>query len=197
MQSTVSLTTQIDIGLTEDKKRDLVSKVKKGEIAQLSSDKESGPFMLFLMGDTLETVANKTSYPLDIIYLTAIYYNWPNKVKAIAEMAENSSEKDPMTHKVQKDLINSILIATYIAMQKELGDVISGRLEARKCRLIPNNIHSLEKLINMASTLSNPAQQATVNQGTIIQGQNIQVIQEEKKKPKPETNQAMLDLLES
>lgn len=186
MDNTAALVPKVDIGLLQEDLQKLERKVKRGEVIQLSPEKEAGPFLLYIMGDSLDTIATKTSYPVDIIRITAIYYRWPDKAKAITDMAvDNGEQGDPAMKKVQKDLVNQILIATYMSMQKELGDVIAGRKKARQCRLIPNNVHSLEKLITMADTLNSPPEQK-IKTDTLIQGQNVQVIQD-KRPPEDDT----------
>lgn len=195
MDNTSALITSVDIGLQPEQITKLSRMVQRGEASQLSPDKEGGPFMLYIMGDSIDTIATKTSYPIEIIQLTAIYYRWPQKAKSIHDMSVDNGDGDPAMKKVQKDLVNQILIATYMATQKELGDVIAGRKDPRRCRLLPNNIHSLEKLINMANLANSPAVQE-VKANTIIQGQNVQVIQNEDAKVKKKDEKQIQQMLE-
>jgi hypothetical protein len=63
-------------------------------------------------------------------------------------LIENNNNEDFIKN-IQKDLANTILIVTKIAMEKQLADVLSGKLKPNQCRLIPNNIHSLQKLMEI------------------------------------------------
>lgn len=165
-----ALVVRNDLNLPAEKVSDLTNLLAKRSISYLSPDREAGPFMLFLCGDSLETISLKTNLPKDIIILTAIQYKWDEKANTLQKgMTELG------TQTLQKEMAKSMLVATYIAVQKQLGDVISGRVSPAECPLIPKNIQSLEKLMTMISNITAPpeAKPGTTN----VSAQNVQIVQ--------------------
>ena len=187
----------VDIGLSSEEKKLINQRVKQGMSAHLAPEKEGAPFLFYLMGDDLKTVARKTNLPFDVICLTAIQYNWPEKVTNVRGLIENNNNEDFIKN-IQKDLANTILIVTKIAMEKQLADVLSGKLKPNQCRLIPNNIHSLQKLMEIINVLNETEAAKTPVNGTSITGKNVQInnyIQENEKDSNKKTSKETLEML--
>ena len=182
-----------DLQLSLDTTNRLLTSNGRGKLYSLSPEKEAGAFMLYCTGNDCETIAIKLTLPLDVILATAIQYAWVEKTKLL--------NKSPVTASIdmQKDLINSILAATVLSMQKELGEVISGKREAKDCALIPNSTSSLEKLINMATALNTPAGvDKGTTQTTVITTQNLQINQSvQQTNALPEKTESRLDRLKA
>lgn len=188
--------------ITPERRRVVEKSISKGQVSFLSPDKEGGPFHLFQIGNSLEVIAEKTSYPLDVIYATAVHYQWEEKLKDVTSLIVSEVPSNEFVKQMQADFIKTLLVATYKREMKELGDIIAGRKDAKNNRLLPNNLHGLEKLINMVTAETTPPKetQQPVNGGTIIQGQNVQVIQNTQSpnnKISKEERDQMLELLES
>jgi hypothetical protein len=166
-----------ELRITPERRRVVEKAIAKGQVTYLSPDKEGGPFMLFLLGNSPELISEKTSYPLDVILATAIQYQWQEKVKEVTNIAITEQPNVSVVKKIKTDLINSILLATYKRDMKELGDIIAGRKDAKNSKLLPANLHGLEKLINMVTADTEPEKSAQAAGSTLIQGQNVQVIQ--------------------
>lgn len=168
MDDVKALVAKNSIGLPPEKIAAISNLVARGSLGYLSPDKEAGPFMLFLSGSSLEDVAKATSFPVDVIYLTAMRYNWPEKAEAMRkDKIENGVDV------IQGEIVKLITTATYVTLQKQLADIIAGRADYRDCPLLPKNIHGLEKLMNMIESMKPKSQdvQAPVS----VSGQNIQI----------------------
>ena len=176
MSDIKALIVRNDLSLEKSKVDYLTSLIgAKSSMSYLSPEKEAGPFLLYCCGDDFQTISTKTNYPVDIILLTAIYYRWPEKAKSLQkEITEQSIGE------LQKDIAKSMLVATYITIQKQLGDVIAGRIDPEKSGLIPKNLQGLEKLMTMVSDILNPKAKESSGkapgQTTNIQAQNVQVV---------------------
>lgn len=144
------------------------AKARKGTVAALSREREEGPFLLFCCGDDLHTIATKTGFPVDVIYMTAESYEWERKAAAIRSETGNF---DPI--KIQKELSKNLLIATHMAVQAQLKDVLAGRKSAAECPLIPKNIMALKQLMEMVSSLQNPEEKGS--NSTVVHAQNVQI----------------------
>jgi hypothetical protein len=179
------------LAIPDEKIAQLESNYRKGLVTYLSPEPEAGAFYYYMMGNTLEEISNKMKYPLDVVILTALYYQWPAKLKTLGELAvTNEPDVDKRMEATKKELVRTLLIATNLVMQRELAEVIAGRKNAKDCALLPKNIHGLEKLVNMLTPEKPQA-------GTVIQGQNVQVINNQQlpqKVSKSETN-AMLEVM--
>jgi hypothetical protein len=140
------------------------------------------PFLLFLLGDSIEQVAETTGTPADVMYLTAIKYCWPQKRDELAKMGQAN-----LIAQLQKHTLNKILVATSMVIDKQLKDVISGKLPAEKCSLIPRNIHGLGALMEMitAANQEPPAPQPPA-QTTVVQATNVQINQQAALPEKPD-----------
>ena len=172
MDDIKALIVKNDLGLPETKTAKLIQLVNNRSVAQLSPDKESGPFLLYCTGTDFETIATRCSYPLDVVLLTAMHYRWNEKID---KLGLRSVENAP--NAIQKDLANSLLVATYVAMQKQLGDVIAGRMKPEKCALIPKNAYALEKLMALVTDINNPTSKTPGEGGIAVNAQNVQINQ--------------------
>ena len=158
---------QNEFGLEQSKVMALVTAVNARQAHYLSPDKEAGLFLLFALGKTLSDIAIETSYPLDLVILTALYYRWPQKATALGLVGEDKS-----TEEVQKDLLKSVLVATSISVKKQLGDIIAGRADASKNGLIPRNIAGLKQLMETINGMSEKGSEA----GTVVNATNVQIV---------------------
>lgn len=177
MNDLKALIVQNELALPQEQVDRLLSLNGRKGLYALAPEKESGPFLLFCCGDPLDTISAKMNLPRDVIVATAIQYRWPEKAKIL-----NRKEAGIVPADLQKELVNTILVATVVAMQRELGDVIAGRKEAKDCSLIPSTPASLEKLMAMVTALNagtpapgGPAPDPTPR--TVIHAQNVQVNQ--------------------
>lgn len=171
MQDIKALVVRNELQLEQGKIDHLISLINARSLSYLSPEKEAGPFLLYCCGDDLERIATKTSLPLEVIFLTAIYYRWPEKAKLLQKDITAQSIQG-----LQKDIAKSLLVATYIAMQKQLGDVIAGRVDPKSCGLIPKNMQALDRLMNMVNEINEgPRDNNTGGTRTTIQAQNVQI----------------------
>lgn len=150
--------------------------VTAGSISYLSPEKEVGPFMLFLLGDSLEAVAEKTQYPRDIILVTAAHYRWDEKKSVLVQTGKESE----LIKDIEKNLLNMMLLATYKAFSKEIGEVMAGKKNASDCRFIPSSMQGLGKLLEMVEkanklvALDKPPE--TQQPQTVVHAQNVQIV---------------------
>jgi hypothetical protein len=174
MQDIKALVVKNDLQLEQAKIDSLLSQLSRGSLSFLSPEREAGPFLLYCCGDDFKTISIKCSLPLEIILITAMYYKWPTKAELLQKDITAQSIED-----LQKDMTKSLLVATYIAMQKQLGDVIAGRTDASKCGLIPKNMQSLGRLMDMVQSLTESKDHKDSAGGgtrTTITANNVQVI---------------------
>ncbi len=161
-----------ELKLPSERVQSLMRTLQQRAVAQLSSEKEPGPFMLYCLGNDLNDIASKTGYPVEVITLTAIYYKWNQKIELFNKV------KDKTPSDIQKDLVNSLLVATYVGISRELGEVIAGKRSAADCKLIPKEIKDLEKLVALVNTANgivpNPAEPGK----TVVNAQNVQINQQ-------------------
>jgi hypothetical protein len=174
MSDITALITNNNLNLPQEKITHLLSGLKNKTISYLSPDKESGCFLLYACGSSYEEIAVKTSYPVDIIMLTAIYYRWYEKVVALGIIDTKNS-----TSELQKDLLSTLLVATSVSIKKQLGDVIAGRADPKFCPLIPKTPQALKQLMDMINEMNAPKEE--VKPQTVIHGTNVQVNMSEKK----------------
>jgi len=162
---------ELSVGET-DRIRRLVA---TGSSSYLSADKEVGPFMLFLLGDDIETVAVKTGIPKDILLLTCHQYRWLEKRAAI------STKEGEMVKGIERSLLNNILVATYKAVSEEVGAVMAGKLKPSAAQFIPQSMQALQRLMEMVEKANqlvavggNPP---AAGGGTVVHAQNVQINQ--------------------
>lgn len=167
-----TLIKQNDLALAIDDQTRLIRLCQEKAITYLSIEKESGPFLLYAVGDSISTIAVKTNLPKDVILLTAIYYRWSEKVKFL--------QKDGLDPEfLQKELANTLLVATYKSMIDDLGQVIAGKKMAKDVGLIPKNMAALNALMEMVSKINAPKELPTQpTQTTVIHAEQVQVNQQ-------------------
>ena len=165
-----SLIARNELNLPKEAVARLMSQYGRKALYALSPDKEPGPFLLYGCGDNFDTIATKMNLPVDVIVATAIQYRWPDKSRLL-----NRTESGLVPGNLQKDLVNTILVATIVSMQRELGEVISGKKEAKDCALIPSSPQALQKLMEMVSSLNNPQPADPMKPQTVIHATNLQI----------------------
>lgn len=167
MDDIKSIVIRNEYNLPEDQVKRLINTLYQKGISYLSPDKEEGPFLLYAMGNDFETIALKSNYPIDVIYLTAMRYDWKNKITLLSKI------KDLTPQEIQRDLANTLLMATWISIQRELGEVISGKIEANRSKLIPKSTKALNELIDMVNKVNGIGEQ---NPAPIsVNAQNVQI----------------------
>jgi hypothetical protein len=176
-----------ELALPKESVDRLLSMNGRRQLSPLSLDSEAAPFLLYCCGDTLEVIAAKTNLPKDVIVATAIYYRWPEKAKLLSRDNVVSAPGD-----ITNDLVKTILVATAISMQRDLGDVIAGRKDPKDCPLIPKSISSLQTLIEMVQAAGGaPAPAAPTPGVTNITATNVQINTNEPAKPENEQDKAV------
>jgi hypothetical protein len=155
-----SLIVQNNLSLPKESIDKLLSLYGRGSLHPLSPDKEAGAFLLFACGNDLDTIAIKLSVPKEVLYFTALHYNWHDKHKILNGHDVN------MAKELQVDLAKTLLVATSIALKQELGDVISGKIKPSQSALIPKTPKALKETMEFIDSVLNPASSAP--QGSII-----------------------------
>lgn len=152
----------------------------QGSASHLSTEQEAGPFMMFLFGDDVEGIAAKTHYPKDVVLLTALHYKWEEKRELLVEKGKESE----LVKNIEKSLLNNILLATYQAINKDVGEVIAGKKQAQDSKFIPQSMQALKSLLEMVEKANKlvaagnepaPAPAAT----TVVHAQNVQFVTNE------------------
>lgn len=162
------------LGLTTDRVDRLKAQLAARQITYLAADKEAGPFLLYCCGDDIDTIAAKTNVPKDIVAVTALHYRWADKA---AVLVGDKGAGGAMA--IRREMANTLLIATFVAMQKQLGEVVAGRADASTCPLIPTSLGALEKLMAMVEAVNKPATaEPAKTHTTIIHAENAQVNQQ-------------------
>jgi len=145
----------------------------RGITAPLNNEREGGAFLLYLMGDSLEEIATKTGTPKDVILLTFIKYQWSAKKDIVL-----AAGMEKVVENINKDLANSLLIATHKVVKDQIAQVLSGKIAPEKCTYIPKSLNGLQQLIEMTSKVNNLIQDGEKKQGnTIVQAQSVQINQ--------------------
>lgn len=177
MSDTKVILRKNSLNLPVEQVKRIESLVDKRAISHISPDREPGLFLMYVMGESLESIAQQTQIPSDIIALTAIKYDWENKALVVQKY-----RNEDKIGEMQKDLVNTLLAATYVTIKQELALVIAGKKDPYEVLLIPKKIEGLEKLMNLVSEINNPgaasAKGAAKSGGTVIQAQNVQVNQQ-------------------
>lgn len=177
MDDIKSLVVRNSLQLPDDQVKRLTTMLYQKSLSYLSPDKEEGPFLLYAMGNDFETIALKTNYPIDIIYLTAIRYDWLGKATLINKVKNLSPAE------IQKDIANTLLIATWVSIQRELGEVMSGKKAAKDSKLIPQSTKSLSELIDMVNKVNGLSEVKAGAGSTIVNATNVQIQNYEALKP--------------
>lgn len=157
-------------GVPEVSLRKFKDMMNRGLVSPLSEDDATPHLLLFLTGESLDAIAERTSTPKDVIYLTAISHNWSVKKAKVDQMGGSES----VLHALRKQLLNNILIATTKASLKDVGDVMAGKTPASKMPLIPRSLHALNSLFQMIDDANKPPESATA-QNNVIHAENVQI----------------------
>lgn len=147
--------------------------VASNQTAPLPQEKEVGPFLLFVLGDSVEEVASKTGTPKDVMYLTYLKYNWEEKRDEL-----NKHGQVAVISALQKQAINYLLVATNLSITRQVAQVMSGALPPEKCPLIPRSLHGLKLLLELAKEVNNMSPEKAPNTTNVIHAQNVQVNQQ-------------------
>lgn len=143
------------------------------QTAPLTQEKEVGPFLLFVLGDSVEEIAIKTGTPRDVMYLTYLKYNWEEKRTELQKSGQVS-----VISALQKQMVNYLLLATNTTISKQVAQVMSGALAPEKCPLIPRSLHGLKLLLELVKEVNQVNQPQTTNTTNVIHAQNVQVNQQ-------------------
>lgn len=135
----------------------------------LSQENETGPFLLFLMGDTIEQIADKTKTPKEVLAVTARQHNWLARKEAFAASGRN------VPGEIQKGLVNMILATTYLAVKDELAMVMKGERDPSQTKFVPKNIAALQTLIEMVNTVNAADDGKQRTKAPSISGDKVQV----------------------
>jgi hypothetical protein len=172
--------------LAPTESRRIIALAEKGCTAPLPPEKETSPFLLYMLGDSIDEISSITGTPKDVLYLTCLQYRWMEKKQELSKVGD----KNLMTA-LMKKIVNHLVVASEVSIIDQLGKVMSGQLEASKCSLIPKNLAGLQALLTMMKEINDisSASQAPVSNTTIIHAQNAQVNHlqspsEEKDEPK-------------
>lgn len=145
----------------------------------LSQEKEVGPFMLYLLGDDIEAVAQKCGYPKDIVLATAVQYRWRDKREALIQKGKESE----LIKEVEKNLVNSLLLVTWRVITAEVGAVMSGKLDPAQSKFVPTSMQALERLLGMVERvnklMATDVPQEPQKPTTVVHAQNVQINQTE------------------
>lgn len=174
MNDIQALVVKNDLSLPQERVDSLVTLLKQRSLSYLSPEKEGGPFLLYCCGDSFEVVSLKTNYPIEVVLLTAMQYKWHTKANLLQKTLADGGLLD-----IQKDMAKMLLIATHTSIQKQLGDVIAGRLDPDKCALIPKSIKGLNELMTMVNGITDKVKEIenpSPKQVPItVHGTNIQI----------------------
>ncbi|CAB5221094.1 hypothetical protein UFOVP244_81 [uncultured Caudovirales phage] len=162
MDELTEILAKIDDGASKGNREMVLVKAR-----HLSPDIETAPFLLYLMGDSIEQISDKTKYPKEIIAVTARHYGWVEKREAFNKQGRS------VPNEIQRHLVNTILATTYMAIQQEMAMVLRGERDPSQTKFIPKSINALQTLIQMVNTVN---QIETKNPSMPpIKGENIQV----------------------
>ncbi len=157
-------------------------KVSLGAICPLGADREAGVFLLYLLGDDIESVSFKSGIPKDMIIATADRYEWEKK-KLLFEGKESDTVKG-----LQKNIASMILASTYVAVKKEMEQVLAGTMEPKDSTFIPSTLAGIQRLVELFNSIKGlvPLDGTVPSGSTMIQAQNVQVVNN----PPVETSEA-------
>lgn len=144
-------------------------------ISFLSAEKEAGPFMLYLLGESIESVADKTQYPRDVIHATAEHYRWAEKRDALVQTGKEAE----LIKDMEKNLLNMMLLATYKLFTTEIGEVMAGKKLPQDCKFVPSSMQGLQKLLEMvekANKLVSTEKPDAQPGQTVVNAHNVQII---------------------
>jgi hypothetical protein len=128
--------------------------------------------MLFLMGDSVEGVAAKTSYPLDVLIYTAAHYKWREKRDSFLEAGKHID----LVRDLEKSMLNNLLVATWQLINQEVGEVMAGKKALDACTFVPKSMTGVQKLLEMVDKINGmvaPAPEQPTQ--TVVHAQNVQI----------------------
>jgi hypothetical protein len=141
------------LDFTEEMIKAIAQAKDQAKVVMLSHERESGPFFLYFMGDSYSTVSEKTGWGLDVIGVTALRNHWYEKRKITSGLDDKESAR-----KVMKEAASSMLAAVAHTLISQSRDVLSGKLDASECKMIPKNMKDLVLFMQMVSQIYDLAQ---------------------------------------
>ena len=138
---------------TEEIKNAIGKAKEQGKVVMLADEKAAGPFFLYFLGDSYATVSEKTGWSLDIIGVTAIRNHWYEKKRASSGLDDKDAARN-----VMKEAASSMLAAVAHTLIAQSRDVLSGKLDASDCKIIPKNMKDLALFMQMVSQIYDLAQ---------------------------------------
>jgi hypothetical protein len=122
--------------------------VEKGAASTLSAEREQGPFMLYLLGNDYQSIAEQSGWPLNVILFTALKNNWFEK----KQMLDLDNQKEAARY-VIKQAVNSMLATTTAVIMKQMQQIMKGEIDPADCKYIPKDIYAMEKFLSVAQQL--------------------------------------------
>ena len=169
----------------------IIALVENKQTAALTPDKESSPFILYVLGNSIEDVSVISGIPKDVIYLTYLQYNWELKKDELCKKGNTT-----IINALQRNLVNHLLAATHKSILAQVGKVMSGEIEAKDCPLIPKSIKSLKELMELVTAMNNMVA-SNEKPTTVVNAQNVQINQGVEEKKSIPTNPDMINFLEN
>jgi hypothetical protein len=126
----------------------LKKEMERGSGGVLSSEKEQGPFMLYLLGNNYNQISEQCGWPINTILLTAIKNQWYEKKNLLALNEDKEAAKY-----VLKSAINAMLATTTAVIMKQMQQIMRGELDPSECKYIPKDIYGLEKFMSVVNQL--------------------------------------------
>lgn len=114
----------------------------------MSSEREQGPFMLYLLGNDYQSISEQCGWPLNVILLTALKNQWFEK-KRILDLGD---QKEAARH-VIKQAVNAMLATTTAVIMKQMQQIMKGELDPADCKYIPKDVYGMEKFLSVAQQL--------------------------------------------
>jgi hypothetical protein len=146
---------------------------QEGRIHSLDAEKEVGLFCLYLMGDSYENISEKTGWSLDTVAITALKYRWYEKRGACSVTNESEGAQQ-----VLKGMLSNMLAATAHEISRQTKDIMSGKIDASECKIIPKGVRELQQFVQVVSQVyqleSKKDQQGTVVNVNVAQVSNGQ-----------------------
>lgn len=149
----------------------------------LPQEKEVGPFLLFVLGDSLDDISSKCGIPKDIVFLTYLKYNWEDKRVELSKQGNVS-----VISALKKRTLNYLMLATSSVIDKQVAQVLSGALPAEKCPLIPRSLHAYKLLSELHDEVNKEPVVQQPSTTNVIHAQNVQVNQQLPAAKEPEVD---------
>lgn len=126
----------------------LKKELERGSGSVLSTEREQGPFMLYLLGNSYLDIASQSGWPLNVILLTSLKNKWFEK----KSMLELEDQKEAARH-VIKQAVNAMLATTTAVIMKQMQQIMKGELDPAECKYIPKDVYGMEKFLSVAQQL--------------------------------------------